>query len=113
MPANDWQVGLQLYPRWNNIEWSQPDGIGGLVYPQQPTGNSDLFSTVAFNSKTGVYIFGCGHSVNQSMVFREWDYDTDMSVALIACPSCSFVQRTIEPFSEAVLNSLQNAILFP
>ena len=113
MPANDWTIGLQYNPKWNNIAWAQPTGINGLVYPQEVTGNSDLLSVKPFNELTGVYMFGCGHSANMCMVFQDWDYDTGMSVALLCCPLCTFLQRTIEPFSEAVLNPLQNAILYP
>src|SRR5271166_5813269 len=107
MPQNTWEIGLQYLKTWNNIAWSQPGGIGTKVFPQQPTGNSDLFSVLPYNSLTGVYIVGCGHSVNQVLVLQDWDYDTNMSVALICCPSCSYIQSRIEPYSLALTNPLQ------
>ena len=112
MPTNDWTVGLQYDKRWNNIAWSQPDGVNGKVYPQEITGNSNLLSWIPFNELTGVFILGCGHSVNQCMVFQDWDYTTGMSVALICCSICTFIQRTIEPYS-AIQDPIINAILYP
>lgn len=117
MPTNDWQIGALYIPGGPGGFWTQPDGINGLVYPQQPTGNAELLSILPYNEKTGVYLFGCGHSVNQAQIFTDWDYDTGMTVAIIACPMCSFVQRTIEPASDAVgpsvAASLINAIIYP
>jgi hypothetical protein len=113
MPSNSWQVGVQYDKKWNNVNWSQPGGPLTPVYPQEITGNSNLFTTEAFNELTGVYMGNCNHSFNYCLVIQDWDYLTGMSVALICCSLCSCVQRTIEPFSEAVLNPLQNAILYP
>ena len=113
MPTNDWTIGLQYDPKWNNIAWKQPGGVGTKVYPQQVSGNSNLLSVEPFSEVTGVYFFGCGHSVNQSLVIRDWDYNTGTSVALIACPTCSYVQSTVEPYELALTNDLQYAILFP
>lgn len=113
MPTNDWTIGLQYDPKWNNIAWSQPGGVGTRVFPQEVTGNSDQLSVKPYNELTGVYIFGCGHSANQCMVFQDWDYNTSMTVALICCPLCTFIQSRVEPYSEALTNPLQYAILFP
>jgi len=113
MPSNDWTIGLQYQKTWNNIAWSQPDGIGTRVFPQQITGNSNILSVEPFSELTGTFLFGCGHSVDQVMVFQDWDYDTGMSVALICCAICTFVQSRIEPYIEALTNPLQFAILYP
>lgn len=113
--GNDWQVGAIYIAGFNNIPWSQPGGPLTPVLPQQITGNSDLFTTLPYNELTGTYIGNCGHSFDQTMIFRDFDFfsdEEDKSVALICCPLCSTVQRVLAPYS-AVLNPLQNAILFP
>lgn len=113
MPSNDWAVGTIYSPNWNNVPWSQPGGPFTPVFPQQVTANSNLFTTEPFSELTGTYMGNCNHSFDQCLVFMDWDYDTNMQVALLCCPLCSTVQRTIEPYSEALQNGLQNAILFP
>jgi hypothetical protein len=113
MPTNDWTIGLQYDPKWNNIAWSQDGGVGTKVYPQQVTGNSNILSIEPFNELDGVYILGCGHSINEALIFRDWDYDTGMSVALICCSICTYIQSRVEPYELALTNDLQYAILFP
>jgi hypothetical protein len=116
MPVNDWAIGALYQPGGIGGFWIQPDGVGGLVYPQQVRANSNLLTTEPFTELTGVYMFGCGHSANECMVFRDYDYETGMSVALLCCPLCSFVQRTIEPFEDAVYGNtanLLNSTLYP
>jgi len=112
MPQNDWQVGTQWNKKWNNVNWSQPGGPFTPVYPAQPTGNSDLFSTLPFNSLTGTYFWGCGHSTDQVTLQIDYDYTNDVQVALIMCPSCSYISRFISPASLAY-NPIINAILTP
>jgi len=118
MPANDWVVG-GLYPQPGGIGgfWTQPGGLFTTVFPQQASANVDYFSTEPFNELSGQYSFGCGHSANQCMVFRDYDYDNATSVALLTCPLCGFVQRTIEPYEAATTGSsnasLANLILYP
>lgn len=113
MATNDWIVGALYVPNYNNVAWSQPGGAGTPVYPQQVTGGFNLLATKPFNELTGQYIGVCGHSFNMCTVFRDIDVNTGESMALLCCPSCSCVQRTISPFSDAVSNGLQNAILYP
>lgn len=113
---NDWTVG-NLYPSPGGIGgfWKQPDP-GGLVYPQQVRASSDYLSVKPFSELTGSFIGSCGHSFNQVYVFREYDYDNDVSVALLCCNLCGCVQRTISPFEAALMGnegSLQNALLYP
>lgn len=110
MATNDWKIGALYYPGGIGGFWQQPDGVGGLVYPQQVTGNSSILTTEPFNELTGTYVFACGHSANECMVVRDWNYETNMSVALLMCPLCSFVQRTIEPFEDAVYGNTANLI---
>lgn len=117
MPANDWVVnGLYPPPKGIGQIWSQPDGPGGLVFPQQVTASSDLLSIKPFSETTGVYIGSCGHSFNMCTVFREYDYDNETSVALLCCNLCGCVQRTIVPFEAALIGNsgaLLNSILYP
>lgn len=113
MALSTYHVGKLYDPKYNNIEWTQPGGAGTPVYPQQVTGGFDLLSNKPFSELSGQYIGVCGHSFNMCTVFREVDVNTGESVALLCCPSCSCVQRTISPFSDAVSNGLQNAILYP
>jgi len=112
MPMNDWVVGVQWDKKFNNIAWSQPGGPGTPVFPAQPTGNSDLFSVLPFNSKTGTYIMGCNHSMDQVWLQRDWDYINNVAVGLILCPQCSYCSRVISPWEQAY-NPLQQAILTP
>lgn len=99
---NSWQIGT-LYPPGglNNIAWSQPGGPGTPVYPQQEVGGA-YESTVPFNERTGMFSAGCGHSMNQALVQREYDYDNDISVALVLCPLCGYTQYSISPFEAAL-----------
>lgn len=117
MATNNWQIGALYIPGGLPGYFTQPGGPGTLVYPQQVTASSNYLSTLPFSELTGIYMFGCGHSANEVEVFRDFDYDTNMSVALLACPLCSFVQRTIEPFEAALVGStpsdLANSILYP
>lgn len=113
MPANAWTVGAIYIPGFNGVKWSQPGGIGTPVFPQAVTGGFDLLSTRPFNELTSQYIGVCGHPFNSCMVFRDIDVNTGQSVALLCCPSCTTVQRTISPYQDALSNGLQNAILYP
>lgn len=114
--ANDWAIGKLYIPNGGpGGFWKQPVP-GGLVYPQQVTGNASILTVLPFNEKTGTYVFGCGHSVDYVTVYTDYDFTIDETVALLACPMCSFVQRAISPASDALMGSqgsLQNAILYP
>jgi hypothetical protein len=118
MPANDWSLGtLYIQPNGKGGVWSQPGGPGTTVFPQQASSNVDYFSTAPFNELSGQYVFGCGHSANNCEVYRDYDYDNAISVAILACPLCSYAQRTIEPYEAATTGSsnaaLANLILYP
>jgi hypothetical protein len=116
--TNDWTLGA-LYPLKGGQGgfWAQPGGPNTTVFPQEATGNTDYFSTTPFNELTGQYMGVCDHSFNQVMVFRDYDYDNSISVALLCCPLCGCVQRTLSPYETATTGSdnasLANLILFP
>ena len=116
MPANDFAIGALYVPGGIPGYFTQPGGIGTQVFPAQVQASSDYLSVKPFTELTGTYLFGCEHSANEVMVFRSWDYTTNMSVAILACPICTYVQRTIEPFEAAVSGNdgaLLNSILYP
>jgi hypothetical protein len=115
---NTWSIGtFYIKPNGPNGYWTQPGGPGTTVFPQQVRANSDQLSIEPYSELTGTYMGSCNHSFNQCAVYTDWDYDTSMSVALICCPICSVVFRTIEPASDALGPSnaatLLNSILFP
>jgi hypothetical protein len=114
---NDWAIGeFFVKPNGPNGYWSQPGGPGTTVFPQQVQANSDQLVVTPYCELTGTYIGSCGHSFDQVALWRSHDYDTDSSVALICCPLCSVVFRTIEPFEDAVggnSGALLNSILYP
>jgi hypothetical protein len=116
MPSNTWEIGA-LYPQPGGINgiWTQPGGPNTTVYPKQESGNTDLFTQVPYNELTGQYIGSCGHSFNSCMVFREYNYNDDISVALLSCPQCGCVQRTVQPYEDALITGvgLGELILFP
>jgi hypothetical protein len=76
------------------------------VYPQQQTG-VDYFSTQPFSELSGQWSSPCGHFSNTPWIQREWDYNTNMSVALVQCPLCGLVVYTIEPFEDALNTVMQ------
>src|SRR5271156_354054 len=104
MPTNDWQIG-GLYRRgtFNGVPgyFSQPGGIGQPVFPTQQ--NAQPWPDYPI---PGLFIQeylpwwspGCGHSIKEWMVIREFDYDSNQSVALICCCICTFVQNVYSPF---------------
>ena len=111
---NTWIEGALYYPGGVGGIWTQPGGPGTTVFPQQQTGNTDLFSPAPFNENTGQFTGVCGHSFSYCTVYRDYDQETDLSVALLACPLCSCIQRAIEPYDDAVSGSdLSNLILYP
>lgn len=117
MPANDWAIGALYIPGGPGGFWTQPDGIGTTVFPQQVQSNSNILTIEPFSELTGTYRFACGHSVNMVQVYTDVDYTDGESVALLACPMCSFVQRFIKPASAALgpgnAAYLLNSILYP
>ena len=102
MPSNAWEIGA-LYPPdgLGNIKWSQPGGVGTMVYPQQQT-STDYFSVKPFSELSGMMACPCGHYINSPLVQREYDYTVNDSVALICCEMCGYVCWSISPFEAAL-----------
>lgn len=104
-PQNDWQIGA-LYPSPGGLGgfWIQ-ETIGGIVKPMQQTG-TDYFSIKPFSELSGIFSSPCSHWFNYPLVQREYDYNTNSSVALICCCVCGFIIYNLEPF-ESALNTVE------
>lgn len=109
--AQDWTVGTLYIPGGLPGYFTQPAGQFGQVFPAQVQSSSELLSIKPYSELSGQFIFGCQHSANECMVFRDIKEDGE-AVALLCCPLCSYISRYL-PYEQALRNSLQDAILFP
>lgn len=97
------QIGTLYNPSGDAIPgtlpsfWSQPGGPGTTVYPQ-PKDTAAGFLEPPLIS-IGMYVWGCGHITNLPAVFEAYDDETQERAALICCPTCTFIQLIIEPYS--------------
>lgn len=115
MEVGVWQIGALYIPGGLPGYFTQPGGVGTQVFPAQVQASSDYLSIKPFSELSGVYFFGCQHSANEVMVFRDIHPDTKESVALLCCPLCSYLQRTITPYEDALMGNagaLLNSILY-
>lgn len=123
MPQNGWQLGT-LYKK-GGAYFGAPNGLGfGFqqvggpftpVTPAQtvdPSSNIPPFSSASTSQATGQFAYGCGHIVNNPEVWRDFDYETNMSCAVITCPLCSYINSLVEPY-EAWLNTFTNPVQLP
>jgi hypothetical protein len=82
--------------------WSQPGGVGTLVYPQpqalSPENNMGYQQSVM--SYPALYSAGCGHFFNIYEIFEVLSPSDGHQVALVACPQCSYIQEIIDPYSQ-------------
>jgi hypothetical protein len=92
------------------VAWSQPDGANTTVYPTENTGPFTAYPVPGqmFAENSGMWFFGCGHSVMLPLVFRDYDNMLGESVAVICCPMCTFIQRYQSPYE-----SIQDPFNFP
>jgi hypothetical protein len=115
-PTNRWQIGAMYFNGLMNGSptafFTQPGGVGTQVFPTQYDGPWVDFpiSGLVISEYTPWWAPGCGHSIRFWKIIRDYDYDTQMSCALITCSVCSFVQNVYEPFEE-YLNPTQHAII--
>lgn len=102
--------GTLYIPEFSGIAWSQPGGSNTQVFPAQANGPFTAYPVVGqmFSESSGMWFFGCGHSVMMPMVFRDYDNMLGESVAVICCPMCSFIARYTSPYE-----SIYNPLLFP
>lgn len=64
--------------------FSQPEGPGTLVYPQQSVGEMN-----------GTFACGCGHFFNDWMVYEQ--AVCGITSAILCCPMCTYIQQIITP----------------
>ncbi len=82
-----------LYPDSTDVYpvFTQPGGPGTQTFPAQPIGE-----------RMGLFNAGCGHWFDAWLVTRSSFLDPDthtvMSVALVLCPLCQFLQQQIIPY---------------
>jgi hypothetical protein len=112
---NRWAIGEMYYGGLvgGQVFFTQPLGPSTAVTPSQQ--NSQPWTDwpvvgLIINEYSPFWAPGCGHSCKELAIVREFDYETNKSVALICCNICYYVQRVIEPFEEW-LNPIQNAII--
>jgi hypothetical protein len=104
-------IGTLYEQNHNNVPWTQPGGPGTVVFPQQQSGPFANYPVPGqfFIEQSGLWSVGCGHFVDYPWIFRDFDQCTGESVAVVACPMCSYIQYLIEPF-ELFDDPVQNAI---
>ena len=107
-------LGALYIPKWNNIAWSQPGGVGTKVFPQENSGSFGYPVPGIRMEEAGqaLWISGCSHGFDCLQVFRDYDSNTQKSVAVLTCPVCTFILNYVEPY-EAIEDVLQYPILIP
>jgi hypothetical protein len=102
-------------PGSGGFGFTQPGPAGSPVLPPQVSDPSSViapFSTTPVFSATGQFSFICSHIENMPVIYRDFDYETGMSVALVVCPTCSCVSGVIRPY-EAAFNNFTQPIIIP
>lgn len=95
--------------------YTQPGGPFTPVYPQQTSDPSSViapFSTKSVSQATGQLAFVCGHILNMCLVYKDFDYTTNKSCALICCPACTCISSVVEPY-EDWLDTFSNPVQLP
>lgn len=79
--------------------WSQPSGVGGLVYPQLPQifPQQNMGYPQVVMSYPSLYVLGCGHPSNCLEIYQVFDPYSGNQVCLECCPQCSFIQAIFNP----------------
>lgn len=113
--TNTWQLGVMYTGGIVNglLFFTQPGGPGTEVFPHQK--NAEPWPEypipgLIINEYVPWWAPPCGHSIKTFKVIREYDYDTQSSVALVTCDVCTFVISVITPFEEW-LNPIERAII--
>jgi hypothetical protein len=109
MSVSQSSIGLQLYPRYNSIAWTQPLGKGTAVLPAQANNSPFTAFPVPGNviDEVGMSLWhlGCGHGIDVIRIFKDFDTDTQTQCAVVACSVCSYIQRIISPYEDATINN--------
>lgn len=117
MPVSQASVGLQLYPQYNGIAWSQPGGKGTQVFPAQarnaPFTAFPVPGQVIDEVGMSLWnVWGCGHGSDVLRLFKDFDNVAGVSAGCVCCPICSYIQFLIEPYENAT-SSIASWTNFP
>lgn len=110
---NRWTPGRMYFPGGPNGFFTQPGDPFTQVFPTQANAipwEAYPISGLILNEYNPWWSPSCQHATKVWRIIKEWDYDTNMSVALVCCNTCSMVQSYIEPFEEW-LNPVERAII--
>lgn len=94
---NRWQIGVMYGNGYVNGQpfFQQPNGPGTAVFPTEQNGQPwsawPAAGVIPFQEYNPWWSPGCGHSIKFWKIIREFDYDTNQSVALVVCSTCQFV----------------------
>lgn len=116
MPTqNRWQLGVMYGGGLLDGQpfYTQPGGPSTEVFPTQR--NAEPWPEypipgLVIQEYSPWWSPGCGHSIKSWSIVKEFDYDNDISCALICCRVCLYVQRVVEPYEE-ILNPQVYAII--
>ena len=102
--AHQWVVG-ELYNggKVNGQQiWTQPGGIGTLVYPQPQALSPEEYMGYQQMPMCypALYCFPCGHYQNVPEVFEAYQPSSGHQVALVCCNQCSYIAQIIDPYSD-------------
>jgi hypothetical protein len=96
------------------VFFTQPGGPGTQVFPTQknavPWTDWPAAGVMVINEYVPYWSPGCLHSIKVIKLIPEWDYVNNVSVMLLCCQVCSYIQRYLTPQEEAY-NSIQQAII--
>ena len=104
-------IGSLYIPDYHGIAWSQPGGVGSAVLPGPNDGSFGYPGNQLRmqESGSGLWVSSCQHWLDAWQIFRDVD-NNGQSVAIIACPVCSNIQRVISPY-EAIYDTIQYPII--
>ena len=114
---NRWALGTLYYPGGppGTGYFTQPNGPFTQVFPTQanavPWPDWPAAGVMVINEFSPWWSPGCLHSIKEWTIIREFDYETNRSVALITCRICSYCQRKMEPFDSWYLPNVENSNL--
>jgi len=116
MPAGNLPPQGTLYIKnFGGTRWSQPNGPNTTVFPQQQVNQPFLAyptSGQIWAENSGLWVCGCGHWQNCITIFRDYDNVQQISVAVIACSLCSFIQRYQSPY-ESITDPMRFPVIIP
>lgn len=114
---NRWALGEMYGNGYVNGQpfFTQPGGPGTAVFPTEQNGQPweawPAAGVIPFIETGGAWFRpGCQHSIHYWKIIREFDYDTGLSVALVVCSTCQYVQSAqYEPFDTWYLPTPSNS----